>query len=65
MANKFGNKMAPSDPDLSPVLRSYSTADMPGSPKGGSVGPLGNSAPPPPVARKGSKTQPASVTGRG
>lgn len=59
MANKFGNKMAPNDPDLPAMLRPVGSDRLAGSPKGGRTGPLGSANPTPPVARRGSKTQKA------
>lgn len=58
MANKYGNKMAPNDPDLPKILRTTQSQDLAGSPKSPTVGPVPTAVPRPPVsatkkARKG------------
>lgn len=58
MANKYGNKLAPKDPDLPKILRTTKSQDLAGSPKVPTVGALPTSTPKPPVgatkkARKG------------
>lgn len=50
MANKYGNKLAPGDPDLPRQLRTTQSQNLAGSPKGRRVGPFGDSAPKAPVA---------------
>jgi hypothetical protein len=52
MANKFGNKMAPNDPDLPKALRTVQSQSLAGSPKAPTVGPFDNAAGKPPVAAK-------------
>jgi hypothetical protein len=60
MANKFGNKLAPNDPDLPKQLRTVQSQNLAGSPKGPRVGPVDNTGPVPPVkaVKRGKRGRP-------